>query len=588
MSARGPRQRRGADGRRRSRRRRPMPPSSRDLAQVNVVTLAARPTLAFLDARRPAGRTRFRLLDVGFGDGDMLRRIARWAAASAGVDGRAGRRRPQPAQRAGGARAYAAGMPIRYVTGDYADLAGEPWDVIVSSLVAHHMTPRRSWSRSCASWRRMRAVGWLVNDLHRHGFAHRGFRCSRGSRAGIRSCATTARCRSRAAIAPPNGRRSSPRPASPMRACHARLSVPAVRRTLACALIVGGGPAGAAAAIALARAGAPHLLVERSARDRRCAVRRVPQLAHARDACAALGVEADDAQPRARDAACGSSPATGRARRRCPRPALGVSRRRLDTLLLAAPRAAGRGDRARRHRARDRRSAPRDSPTARRSPRDALFLASGKHDVRGLARPTAARGADPTLGLRVRLGAASRARPAGRRRDRAAPVRPRLCRAGACRRTAPPTCAWRCTARGCARRAIADAAARARSARSCPRLGERLALRRTAPIDAVANVPYGWRASDRRGGAVPARRSGRRDPVARGRRHGHRASPAACRAARRLCGAADADIAAAFQTAARARSRAARSGVAGLDPRRGRAPGDRARRCCRSRRARRS
>ena len=50
-----------------------------DLATVNVVTMAARPTLDFL-ARGTAGVKRFKLLDVGYGDGDMLRRIARWAA----------------------------------------------------------------------------------------------------------------------------------------------------------------------------------------------------------------------------------------------------------------------------------------------------------------------------------------------------------------------------------------------------------------------------------------------------------------------------------------------------------------------------
>ena len=49
-----------------------------DLARVNTVTLARRPTLAFL--KRAIGtHKRFNLLDVGFGDGDMLRRIAQWA-----------------------------------------------------------------------------------------------------------------------------------------------------------------------------------------------------------------------------------------------------------------------------------------------------------------------------------------------------------------------------------------------------------------------------------------------------------------------------------------------------------------------------
>lgn len=49
-----------------------------DLARVNTVTLARRPTLAFL-ARAARGRDRLRVLDVGFGDGDMLRAIAVWA-----------------------------------------------------------------------------------------------------------------------------------------------------------------------------------------------------------------------------------------------------------------------------------------------------------------------------------------------------------------------------------------------------------------------------------------------------------------------------------------------------------------------------
>ncbi|WP_380784669.1 methyltransferase domain-containing protein [Sphingomonas sp. R86521] len=140
-----------------------------DLARVNVVTLAARPTLAFL-ARAAARSKSLRILDVGFGDGDMLRRIARWAAKRGvsvelvGVD-------LNPRSEAA-ARVH--GGAIRYVTGDYADLANEPWDVIVSSLVAHHM----SHAQLVAFLRFMEAharVGWLVNDLHRHRFAHAGF-----------------------------------------------------------------------------------------------------------------------------------------------------------------------------------------------------------------------------------------------------------------------------------------------------------------------------------------------------------------------------------------------------------------------------
>ncbi|MEO6215490.1 MAG: methyltransferase domain-containing protein [Sphingomonas sp.] len=143
-----------------------------DLAKVNAVTMAARPTLDFL-GRGSRNMTSFRLLDVGFGDGDMLRRIARWAnkrgiaAELVGVD-------LNPRSELA-ARAHTPDeLAIRYVTGDYADLAGEGWDFIISSLVAHHMTHPQliAFLRFMADEARR---GWLINDLHRHGFAHWGF-----------------------------------------------------------------------------------------------------------------------------------------------------------------------------------------------------------------------------------------------------------------------------------------------------------------------------------------------------------------------------------------------------------------------------
>jgi len=143
-----------------------------DLATVNAVTMAARPTLDFL-ARGTVGMRGFRLLDVGYGDGDMLRRIARWAkrrgveAELVGVD-------LNPRSEIAAKAHTPAGMTIDWRSGDYADLAGQGWDFIISSLVAHHMTH----DQLVAFLRFMdgqAARGWLVNDLHRHRFAHWGF-----------------------------------------------------------------------------------------------------------------------------------------------------------------------------------------------------------------------------------------------------------------------------------------------------------------------------------------------------------------------------------------------------------------------------
>ena len=143
-----------------------------DLAQVNTVTFARRPTLGFLD-RALGGAKRFRLLDVGFGDGDMLRAIARWAAKR-GVDAELVGIDLNPRSETVARAATTDPMPIDWRTGDYADQSGEPWDFIVSSLVAHHMTHGQliGFLRFMETQAKR---GWFVNDLHRHGFAYAGF-----------------------------------------------------------------------------------------------------------------------------------------------------------------------------------------------------------------------------------------------------------------------------------------------------------------------------------------------------------------------------------------------------------------------------
>jgi 2-polyprenyl-3-methyl-5-hydroxy-6-metoxy-1,4-benzoquinol methylase len=164
-----------------------------DLAKVNTLTMARRPTMRFVRAIRDRlvkqrmaalmkddnslryrlGPVKMKILDVGFGDGDMLRTIARWAEKNAvdatlvGID-------LNPRSALAADDATAASLNIDYRTGDYATLAGEGWDAIISSLVAHHMT-RGQLVAFIRFMDTEAKAGWFINDLHRHGFAFLGF-----------------------------------------------------------------------------------------------------------------------------------------------------------------------------------------------------------------------------------------------------------------------------------------------------------------------------------------------------------------------------------------------------------------------------
>lgn len=142
-----------------------------DLARVNRWTFTAWPALAFL-GRAVGGVKRFRLLDVGFGDGDVLRAIARWARKRGIETDLVGVDLNEKSIKA--ARdATPADLMIDYRAGDYLDQEG-PFDFIISSQVTHHMTDDQllTFIRHMEAQARM---GWLICDLHRHGFAHWGF-----------------------------------------------------------------------------------------------------------------------------------------------------------------------------------------------------------------------------------------------------------------------------------------------------------------------------------------------------------------------------------------------------------------------------
>lgn len=142
-----------------------------DLARVNRWTFTAQPVLRYLD--EAIGRlNRFRLLDVGFGAGDMLRAIAGWAqkrgvtAELVGVD-------LNPRSEAIARAATPATLAISYCTGDYREVPG-PFEFIISSQVAHHMS-ERELDDFIAYMEETARRGWLICDLHRHRFAHAGF-----------------------------------------------------------------------------------------------------------------------------------------------------------------------------------------------------------------------------------------------------------------------------------------------------------------------------------------------------------------------------------------------------------------------------
>src|SRR6266436_2878133 len=114
-----------------------------DIARVNQLTFAYRPTISWMDelvAVHPSPAGPLRVVDVGCGDGDMLRRIEAWAAkrgvpvALTGIDLnpdaiRAAREATSPTQQ------------IKWIVGDaLSSAATGDIDVVVCSLLTHHLS----------------------------------------------------------------------------------------------------------------------------------------------------------------------------------------------------------------------------------------------------------------------------------------------------------------------------------------------------------------------------------------------------------------------------------------------------------------
>ena len=150
----------------------------RDIALTNRLTFAYRPLLRWLNSlvtSLPPLRAPLRVLDVGCGYGDGLRRIEAWAARGhvpvelVGLD-------LNPDATAIAAEATPASSRIQWATGDA--LAYTPARIphlVVSSLFTHHLEEERIVE--FLQWMEQHALlGWFVNDLSRASTPYHLFR----------------------------------------------------------------------------------------------------------------------------------------------------------------------------------------------------------------------------------------------------------------------------------------------------------------------------------------------------------------------------------------------------------------------------
>jgi len=147
-----------------------------DLAKVNRWLLAYRPLLGWLDSlglRDAKGPTR--ILDVGCGYGDSLRRIERWAKARdvvvelTGID-------LNMDTVVIAAEASNAAIAIEWVNADvFGYCSQEPVDLVVSSLFTHHLA-EEDVVRFLAWMEQHATIGWFINDLSRSAVPYHLFR----------------------------------------------------------------------------------------------------------------------------------------------------------------------------------------------------------------------------------------------------------------------------------------------------------------------------------------------------------------------------------------------------------------------------
>lgn len=147
----------------------------RDLASVNRLTLGYRPLLDWLESIAPAAPRPLRILDVGCGYGDGLRRIAQFANAR-GIEVELTGLDINPDTVAIAAEASRPANHIAWVHADvFAYQPRRPIHLVVSSLFTHHLDEEQV-VRFLAWMEQQAMLGWFVNDLSRSAVPYHLFR----------------------------------------------------------------------------------------------------------------------------------------------------------------------------------------------------------------------------------------------------------------------------------------------------------------------------------------------------------------------------------------------------------------------------
>ncbi len=148
----------------------------RDLARVNRWFLAYRPLLSWLEGAHSSNKTGpLRVLDVGCGYGDTLRRVERWARER-GVPVELTGLDLNPDSIAIASEAGTSDSSIRWIAADvFAYRMAEPPHLVFSSLFTHHLNDGDvvrfvRWMEESAE------IGWFINDLSRAPIPYHLFR----------------------------------------------------------------------------------------------------------------------------------------------------------------------------------------------------------------------------------------------------------------------------------------------------------------------------------------------------------------------------------------------------------------------------